>query len=170
MYMIAIAAAILCVPFVMAWYYRKATKRLIVADQAWGSLEYHANQLLQDKTLPPIVGDFVEFVVERTGDGTMTRTFLYSLFIRTKADREAPFATAVANLNDGQDKHFNRFVIDALFYDSLRTFLSGWLVRRMIYWLATTAADEHVPVNDAQTMPIAKAASRAYGADLACMA
>ncbi|WP_324694620.1 hypothetical protein [Novosphingobium sp. RL4] len=163
MYMIAIAAIVLAAPFAAAWYFRRAASRLRLADAVWGSLEYHANQLLQDKTVPVVVGDFVEFVVCRAGDGMMTRTFLAGLMSRPRADRDTALAQAMHALSRGQDQQFNRFVIDALLYDSLRTAVSGFIVRRALYWLVTTAKDEKLPVNDAQAYPIARAANKAYG-------
>lgn len=163
---IAIAIIILALPFVASWAYRKAERRLAFADEAWGSLEYHANQLLQDRTIPPRVGDFVEFVVGRVGDGMMTRTFLVSIFVRGKGNGSSKLLEDLRSLSSGQDQHFNRFVIDSILYDSLRTSVSGALLRRILYWLVVTARDEKAPINDAQAFPIAKAASRAYrGAD-----
>lgn len=159
---IAIAIAALASPFIAAWSYRKATLRLVFADEAWGSLEYHANQLLQDRTIPPGVGDFVEFVAGRVGDGMMTRTFLMNILVRRKNHGDSRLSDDLNALTSGQDQHFNRFMIDAILYDSLRTAVSGAVLRRILYWLVVTAKDENTAINDAQAFPIAKAASRAY--------
>jgi hypothetical protein len=161
---IAIAMAI-TVPFVVALHYRRSAKRLVVADKAWGSLEYHAHTLLQDKTLDPTIGDFVEGVVNRVGDGYLTRSFLAFLVMRPRAvSPETSIGSAFNRLESGQRVQFYRFMVDAIYYDSLRTAFSGAILRRLaLYWLESTAKDEASTVSESQVKPIAAAAGRAFG-------
>ena len=162
MWLIAIAALILAAPFGLAFFISRNTSHLKMADMVWGRLEEHAHALLQDKTLPSLVGDLVEEVVNHTGDGSLTRSFLLSLLFRPRSS-ESAISSAVDDLHEGQRSQFMRFVIMAILYDSLKTSFSGILLRRIVlYWLVPTAKDQKAPVNSSQVGPIARAAGRAY--------
>lgn len=159
--LLAITAAILlALPFALAWFFRRKTEHLKFADEAWGSVEMHANQLLQDKTLDPEIGDFVEFLVLNVGDGKLTRIGLSALLFRPKVKTNGK--SFKDRMTDGQHYHFTRFVVDALLYDSLRTSFSGAILRRLVYWLVGTAQDEKIGISDIQIKPFTNAAARAY--------
>jgi hypothetical protein len=170
MWVILVAIAILAAPFVGAAYLRWSTARMRAAGIVWGNLESHASALMNDKTLNPFIGDLVESMFLRAGDGAMTRMFLFSLVFRRKLDA-GQVASAVEALNQGQQKQLVRFAIYAILYDSLRTGLSGAFLRRIVlYWLLPTAQDKTVPVNSPQVAPIVDAASRAYHVKELCPA
>lgn len=163
---VALAAA-LALPFVLAWNYRHATKRLVLADQAWGSLEQHAHALLNDRHLNPRVGDFVERVLLEVGNGALTRSFLLFVVFRPKPKDGTPsdLVLAFRSMEPGQEKQLSHFMVDAIFYDSLRTTVSGAILRRaVLYWLEATARDETAPVSRPQIKPITFAANRAFRA------
>lgn len=162
MWVIAIAAVILAAPFFVSWWVRRSTVRLVLADRVWGNLESSAQVLLEDKNLNPILGDLVEALSHRTGDGSLTRALLISVVFK-RSHTEDKVAAAINELSDGQARQFMRFAVYAIFYDSLRTSISGGILRRVVmYWLENTAKDSKASVSSSQVMPIAVAAERAY--------
>lgn len=163
---IFIAAALaIILPFAVAWQIRRATARLELADRAWGSLEKHAHVLMEDRHLNPVIGDFVERVINKVGDGSLTRGFLFFIVFRpqSKQPTNHEWREAVSGLEAGQEKQFLHFMVDAIFYDSLRTVVSGSLLRRIVlYWLEATASDDDAPVSREQVKPITFAANQTF--------
>lgn len=162
MLVITIAVSILAAPFILKWHLTRRIKGLRLADRVWGSLEQHAHALMQDKTLPPVVGDSIEMVIHHAGNGSLTRSFLVAQVLRMRASEKNELAAAVRRLNRGQTIQIRRFLLDALLYDSLRTTVSGAIVRHLNWWILPTARDESQPVSEPQALPIAAAAERAY--------
>lgn len=159
---IAFTIAAICLPFVVARWLKRDIRRIEFADEAWGSVEKHATQLLGDKSLNPDIGDLVEMILKRAGNGWMTRSFLFFLVVRPKPHKSAAggFDAAFKAMTDGQRHHFLRFTIDALLFDSLRAGLIGVILRRILYWLANTAQNEKEPIALSQVEPIARMADR----------
>lgn len=169
MLILIVGAMIVASPFFAAYLLRRSTNHLKVADRAWGSLENHAHALLQDKTLDPTVGDFVESILLKIGNGSLTRSFLCSLLVTRrirKAHADPEFRNVIMGLELGQRKQLFRFMIDAIFFDSLRTYISGPILRRLVlYWLDSTARDEQALVSEQQVGPITNAARWAFGSN-----
>lgn len=150
---LAMAAALVTPPLV-----RKSTSHLKSAHHAWDMLQHHASVLLEDRHLDPKIGDLVEFVVGTVGDGKLTRAMLNSILFRCR--RSASSDEMYSKLSGGQEKQFQHFLVSALLYDSLRTFVPGIILRRLLYWLASTAGDSRAQVGRPQVAPVASLADR----------
>lgn len=162
MWLAIIGLLFIAAPFVARSYLRRSTLRLAKAHGAWGVAEQHARVLLEDRHLHPAVGDFVEFTANRVGDGELTRTFLRSVLLKQRANKAVrdDAAELFSSLNREQEQQFFRFMVAAMFYDSLRTGVSGALLRRLLYWMAGTTADRTAPVNQSQVQPMVYAADK----------
>lgn len=163
MWLFFAAAAILAIPFLANVHYRNAIVRVKFADEVWGSLEQHARVLLEDRTLSPRLGDLIEKAISHAGDGQLTRDLLYSIVVRKKAQTVDDLSNEIDRLTDGQRYQFTRFLVDAVLYDSLRTIISGSILRRIVmYWLESTARDDQVSISRTQISPMINAAGKAY--------
>lgn len=161
MWLIPLAALIIGAPFAWAWWLGHEASRLRYADKVWGDVEYEARILLEDRTLPPVIGDLVEFLIMHVGTGKLTRNFAFSLFKRVKARQPDAIHAAIYGMEDGQHTHFLRLMMLALLYDSLRAGIVGAVMRRfVVYWLNATMVDRKSVVSDAQAEPIIRAAER----------
>lgn len=162
MIFVIVAGLILAAPFLVATYLRRATKNLNYADHAWGLMEQHAHVLMEDRRLDPAVGDLVERVVLSVGDGKLTRNFLFSFVFRQRADTHGTrhLRDAIMNMNSNQAEQFSRLLITALFFDSLNAPIAGAILRRLIYWLASTANDKSAPISQYEVEPVVAAAGR----------
>lgn len=154
------AVAVVAAPFVLRIHLVASRKRLRSAGRAWDMLERPARVLLEDRHLDPEVGNLVEWIVTHIGDGRLTRSFLFSLAFRRMWAGKSMKPDVLERMNKEQEQQFLRLVVAALFYDSLRTTLSGSILRRVLYWLAATVKDRHAPVTRSQAAPVVKAADR----------
>lgn len=155
--LLLIAALIIASPFILRVHFQASRKRLARAQRAWEMVEQAAHPLLEDRRLNPEIGDLVEFVVNRVGDGSLTRTFLVAIiFKRLNGGSDK----VTRSMNTEQERQFMRLMVAALFYDSLRTTFSGSIIRRVLYWLASTATDKNAPVTKSQVAPVVSAAGR----------
>lgn len=138
---------------------RGSTARLREAGHIWALVEHHAFVLLEDRTLDPEIGDLVEFIVHHAGSGRLTRAMVVNLLSPRK---RRPNATDMlfSKLRPAQEKQFQHLLAAALFYDSLRTLFSGPVIRRLLYWLASTVNDTRTPVSRPQVAPVASIADR----------
>ena len=166
-----IIALALVAPFLASWLVARSSDRLRFADEVWGSFESHARILLEDRTLSPFVGDFVERVVMNIGNGRFTRRFLFSILLRPLGIRigagKTDMHVAIDSLEEGQRKQMFRFMIDAMLYDTLRTAISGAVLRTIVlYWLVAVAKDESTPVSEPQVTPMFAAAG--WSSEPAC--
>jgi len=160
MWLVLLSLLIIVAPYVARAHYVRSAKRLQKAEGAWLSVERHARVLLEDRQLPSEMGNFIEWTLGRIGDGSLTRTFLRSLLLRKRASEETDqeFAAHFSALSKEQEQQFLRFMIASMFYDSLRTSVSGSVLRRLLYWLASTVGDRQAPVSQPQVKPIMRAA------------
>lgn len=159
MWLMLIGALIIAAPFVLTRYHRRAANRLRHASSAWDTTEKYGRVLLEDRHLDPEVGDFVEFTLNKAGSGTMTRILLAAIFSPWRS-RTDDANNLFVKLSREQEQQLYRFIVAAMFYDSFRTIFSGSLLRRILYWMAATAADKTVPVSRAQVQPMFSAADR----------
>lgn len=152
MYIAVAALALMVAPFAIAWHLRRATARLAYAEEIWDVVEQSARVLLEDRHLDPKVADFVEFVIQKIGSGTLTRTALKAMLRRPTP------ATPLPPLAGGQSVQMGRFILSSVFFDSLHTSVSGIILRRWLYWLASTVTDKKAVVSEPQVAPVYNAA------------
>jgi hypothetical protein len=157
-YIAVAAVGILIAPFVFASHLRASTTRIKQAGAVWESVERAARELLEDRTLAPEVGDFVEFILSHTGSGKLTRAAIIAMFSSYGSGN----SKLLHMVNEGQQVQLIRFMLASLMFDSLHTTFSGLVVRKWLYWLAATVKDRQVPVTEPQVEPVARAADRIW--------
>lgn len=157
-YIPAAVIAALVLPPAMAWHWRRSKARLAWAEEIWVNVEQSARVLLEDRQLDPRVGDFIEFVIDELGNGTLTRTALRSMFVRPPVREPELYSS----LEGGREVQFSRFMLSSILYDSLQTTLSGIILRRWMYWLSMTVRDKRAVVTEPQVAPVVDAADKMW--------
>lgn len=162
MWLLILGALIVAAPFVVASHQRRAASRLRSAHRAWDAVEKYGRVLLEDRHLDPELGDFVEFIIKKTGSGAMTRMFLGALVLprALQSSEDSELSRLLAAASQEQEQNLYRLMVAAMLYDSLRTAFSGVLLRRVIYWMSAAATDKTVPVSRAQVQPMVSSADR----------
>jgi hypothetical protein len=157
MWLLAVAAIMLTSPFLAAWYFRAAKRRMVSAVVAWEHTERHARVLLEDRHLDSKAGDMVEMIVKWSGKRILTVVTLWTMLFSSKKSGTGPLFDTI---NAQQSDQMVRFMLGAILYDSYRTPFVGALLRHRIMWLVRTATDKTVPVDREQAAPLVKAANR----------
>lgn len=137
-----IMAALVAIYAAVSFYIRKATQYLDSSDAAWDRLFHAAEKVISDPAMPQPMANFSAAAVMCSGCGCLTRgvlvdAFLAKIGVRKRVPSREP------NLTPEQQSNFASVVVNAIYYDSLRAPLSGFLMRRLVFpWLRAASIGE----------------------------
>lgn len=141
----AVMAALILLYAGASLYLRKASEYLKASEAVWERLYDDAKMTISDQKMPNAVAGFAAAAVFCAGCGCLTRQLLIDAFQRRflrKKVNDAPPDDMTAE----QKSLYASIVVHAIYYDSLRAPISGFLLRRLVFpWLRAAAEDEAPP-------------------------
>lgn len=121
-------------------YVRKASAYLAESDAPWDRLYTAAQRVISDPDVPQEMANFAAATVMCAGCGCLTHRILIDAFLGKINLKSRPPRQP---MQDRPPEHFIAVVVNAIYYDSLRAPLSGFLLRRLVFpWLRAASTGE----------------------------
>lgn len=152
--MVLLVAAYAAVSF----YLRKANQYLALTDAPWDRLHAAAKKVIADDDMPHQAAVFAAAAVVCAGCGCLTRQILIDAL---KFGRSWKPTAPQPKLTAEQQHNFSQVVMNAIYYDSLKAPLSGFLLRRLVMPWLQLAAENRMPEPPKQRVAGLVASSKA---------
>lgn len=114
-----------------SFYVRNASKLLVRSKAPWERLHHAAEEVISDPNMPQSAAAFAAAAVLCAGCGCITRQLLIDAFTGRLRRSVGP-KPQQRQMTAKQTQMFSRVVVNAIYYDSLRAPLSGFVLRRLI--------------------------------------
>lgn len=137
-------------------YVKKANAYLNASDAPWDRLYNAAKEVIEDPEMPQEAAGFAAATVLCAGCGCLTRRFLADAFLRRfTMNPQKPTASHTA-MSEAQRGSFAKVVVNAIYYDSLRAPISGFLLRRLVLPGLKAASEGTSPARKVEVARMAK--------------
>lgn len=154
-------AAIIVIYAATSLYVRKATKYLEASDAPWDRLYEAAKRVISDSEMPQEMAVFSAAAVTCAGCGCLTRQVLWDAFRARLGFRRNAKVDAEPKMTTEQRKNFSAVVVNAIYYDSLRAPLSGFLLRKLVFPWLRAASEGLAPAKKRSVVQMTKASTTA---------
>lgn len=147
MIVLTIMLAIIAFYCAASFYVKKATQYLEASDAPWDRMFKAAKELIADDRSPDPMAWFAAGAVMCAGCGCLTRQVLLdALLSKFRKQRPQPISLLQdASISREQKDLFAKVVINAMYFDSLRAPLSGFLLRKICYPWLKAASEGSIP-------------------------
>lgn len=153
--------AIIALYWAASFYIKKASEYLEASEAAWDRLYDAARQVVADPTMPNKAAGFATASVMCAGCGCLSRQLLQDrIAAGLRIGRPRPHGEK-PKLTDEQWSIMNKVVVNAIYYDSLRAPLIGFLLRRIAFPWIRAASEGRAPVKRAGATMMAESSATA---------
>lgn len=126
---LVVMALLVAVYAAASYYLQKANQYLALTDAPWNRMYVAAKQVISDEEMPQRAAAFAAGAVLCAGCGCLTRAILFDAFTLRRARKPS---RPQDKLTAQQEHVFSQVVMNAIYYDSLKAPLSGFLLRRLV--------------------------------------
>lgn len=153
--------AIIALYWGASFYLKKATQYVAASEAVWDRLYAAAQEVVSDPDMPDRAASFATASVMCAGCGCLTRQLLQDKILASLGLRKLRTNGSKPHLSDEQWKVMNKVVINAIYYDSLRAPLMGFMLRRIAFPWLRAASEGRAPVKRAGATMMAAASVEA---------
>ena len=154
-------AALIALYWAASFYVKKAHSYLDASEAAWDRLHRAAEEVVSDPAMPDKAAAFAAATVMCAGCGCLTTQLLIDKMLLKFRPKQPRRKGGRFGLKDQQAPAFNRVVVNAVYYDSLRAPIRGFLLRRLAFPWLRAAAEGAAPVRKTSVSMMAKASATA---------
>jgi hypothetical protein len=126
---LAVMAFLIAAYWMTSRYFRTARRNLEMSSAPWDRLYSAAKEVISDADMPQSAAAFAAAAVVCAGCGCVTRGILLDALTGRLERRPA---RSKPPMTREQKEVFSRVVVNALYYDSLRAPVSGFLMRSLV--------------------------------------